>query len=115
MEPTFTLVRVWSEEQEQAERPMDGKVFGQLSEAVTALRANGFETLTEAAIFCAAASATVNGKLSAVTEISRAVKLPNSTVSRLVWILSQRGYLEYVRDARDRRIRRVRAVLAAFK
>ena len=94
---------------------MNKKTVEQLSEAVTALRANGFETLAEAAIFCAAASATVDGKLSGVTEISRAAKLPNSTVSRLVWTLSQRGYLEYVRDASDRRIRRVRAQLAAFK
>src|SRR5262245_23760703 len=73
---------------------MNKKAVEQLSEAVTALRANRFETLAEAAIFCVAATATVDDKLCGVTEISRAVRLPNSTVSRLVWDLSSRGLLE---------------------
>ena len=94
---------------------MDEKAVEQLSTAVTGLRANHFESLTEAAIFCVAARATVDGKLCGVTEIGRAVKLPNSTVSRHIWTLSERGYLEYVRDSNDRRIRLVRAKLAAFK
>ena len=94
---------------------MNKKAVEQLSQVVSALRANRFETLTEAAIFCAAASATVDGNLSGVTEISHATKLPNSTVSRLVWDLSARGFLEYERDASDRRIKRVRARLDAFK
>lgn len=94
---------------------MNNKAVEQLSDAVLALRANRFETLSEAAIFCVAASATVDGELSGVTEISRAVQLPNSTVSRLVWHLSRRGLLEYVRDDQDRRVKLVRAKVDAFK
>jgi DNA-binding MarR family transcriptional regulator len=94
---------------------MNKKAVEQLSQVVTSLRENRFETLSEAAIFCAAARATVDGTLSGVTEISRATKLPNSTVSRLVWDLNRRGLLEYETDVSDRRVKRVRAKLDAFK
>ena len=94
---------------------MNKKDVEQLSNAVTALRASGFETLSEAAAFCAAATATAKGTLSGVTEISRATQLPISTVSRLIWDMSQRGLLEYTTDINDRRMRLVRANLEAFK
>ena len=94
---------------------MNKKAVEQLTEVVTALRTNRFESLAEAAVFCEAAIATVDGKLCGVTEIGRATRLPYSTVSRLIWNLSERGFLEYERDASDRRIRRVRARLDAFK
>ena len=94
---------------------MNKKDVEQLSNAVTALRASGFETLSEAAVFCAAAAATAKGKLSGVTEISLVAKLPISTVSRLIWELSQRGLIEYTADIKDRRMKRVRAKLEAFK
>lgn len=94
---------------------MNKKAVEQLTEAVAALRANRFGSLEEAAIFCEAARATIDDQLCGVTEIGRATKLPYSTVSRLVWNLRQRGFLEYERDTVDRRIRRVRAMLDAFK
>ena len=99
----------------EVKRTMNKKDVEQLSNAVTALRASGFETLSEAAVFCAAATATAKGKLSGITEISLVAKLPISTVSRLIWELSQRGLIEYTTDAKDRRMKRVRAKLEAFK
>ena len=94
---------------------MKKKDVKHLSSAVRALRANRFDTLSEAAVFCAAADATAAGAPIGVTEISRAVRRPISTVSRHLWELSQRGLLEYTTDIKDRRIRRVRAKLEAFK
>src|SRR5262245_61586252 len=94
---------------------MNKKAVEQLSEVVSALRANRFETLSEAAIFSVAATATADGKLCGVSEISRAVRLPVSTVSRLIWTLSNRGLLEYTSDHRDRRVRLVRARFDAFR
>ena len=99
----------------EVKKTMNKKDVEQLSSAVTALRASGFETLSEAAVFCAAATATANGKLSGITEISLVARLPISTVSRLIWELSQRGLIEYTTDSKDRRMRRVRAKLEAFK
>ena len=93
---------------------MNKKAVEQLSNAVTALRANGIETVSEATVFCAAATATANGAPSGVSEISRATKLPISTVSRLIWDMSRRGLLEYMTDSKDRRKRLVRAKLDAF-
>jgi DNA-binding MarR family transcriptional regulator len=94
---------------------MNKKRVDQLSDAVTTLRANGFEGLTAAALFCVAASATANGAPIGVTEISRLTKLPVSTVSRLLWEMSQRGLLEYTTHVNDRRMRLVRVKLDAFK
>ncbi len=94
---------------------MNKKGVDQLSDAVTALRTNGFESLTAAALFCVAASATANGAPIGVSEISRLTKLPISTVSRLLWEMSQRGLLEYTTHITDRRMRLVRANLDAFK
>ena len=79
---------------------MNKKDVEQLSNAVTALRAIGFETLSEAAVFCAAATATAKGILSGVTDIGRVAGLPTSTVSRLIWEMSQRGLLESRRTSR---------------
>ena len=100
---------------EQQQELVMKKAVEQISEVVNALRANGFESLAEAAVFCAAARATVDGELCGAAEISHAAQLPNSTVSRLVWVLSKRGLLDYVRDSGDWRIRRVLAKLDAFK
>ena len=86
-----------------------------LCDAVTALRANRFDTISEAAIFCAAASATASGTLSGVTEISRVTRLPLATVSRHILAMSDRGLLEYTTDTKDRRMRLIRAKLEAFK
>jgi DNA-binding MarR family transcriptional regulator len=94
---------------------MNKKRVEQLSDAVTTLRANGFESLTAAALFCVAASATAKGTPIGVTEISRLTKLPVSTVSRLLWEMSQRGLLEYTTHGTDRRKRLVRVKLDAFK
>ena len=94
---------------------MNGKTVEQLVNTVTALRASGFDTLSEAAVFCAAATATAKGTLSGVTEISRVTRLPISTVSRHIWELSQRGLLEYTTSIDDRRVRLVRAKLDAFE
>jgi DNA-binding MarR family transcriptional regulator len=91
------------------------KAVERLCEGVTALRANGFETLAEVAVFFEVAIATMNSKLSGVTEISRALDLPNSTVSRHVWDLSQRGFLEYTADPKDRRVKLIRARLDVFE
>ena len=63
----------------------------------------------------AAAAATAKGTLSGVTEISRVTKLLNSTVSRLLWEIGQRGLLEYTADITDHHKRLVRANLDAFK
>jgi len=94
---------------------MNTKAIEQISNAVTALRANHFETLSGAAVFCAAASATVNGTLSGVSEISRVTRLPISTVSRLVRQMNQRGLLVYTTHIKDRRKRLVRARIECFK
>ena len=94
---------------------MNRKDVEQLCTAVTALRVNRFDTLSEAAVFCAAATATAKGTLAGVTEISRAAQLPISTVSRHIWELSQRGLLEYAMDSNDRRARPIRAKLEGFK
>ena len=94
---------------------MNKKAVDQLANAVTALRANGFETLSEAVVYCAAATATANGAPSGVSEISRVAELPISTVSRLLWEMSQRGLLEYTTHINDRRRKLVRAKLEAFK
>lgn len=93
---------------------MNKKAVEQLADAIRQLRANGFESLSEAAVFFTAATATVNDALYGVTEISLASDLPNSTVSRLVWVLSERGLLEYTSHAKDRRIKLVRARLDAL-
>jgi len=81
----------------------------QITEAVTTLRAMGFDSLSEAAIFCAAAGATANDKPIGVSDLSRATDIPLSSVSRYVWTLLQRGLLEYTTQSRDRRLRLVRA------
>ncbi len=94
---------------------MNKKAVEQLSNVVTALRANGFETLAEAAVFCCAATATAKGKLGTVGELSRITKLPATLVSRVVWDLSQRGLLEYTAHSTDRRRKLVRAKLDAFE
>ena len=94
---------------------MDRKAVEQLTEAVTTLRANGFENLSEAAIFCAAASATVNDKLVGVSDLSRATDIPMSSASRYVWMLHERGLLEYTTHGRDRRLKLMRARLDALK
>jgi DNA-binding MarR family transcriptional regulator len=94
---------------------MNKKALEQLSDTVRALRANRFETLAEAAIFCAAACATAKGELRGVSEIGRVTQLPVTTVSRVIWGMTKRGMLEYITDNKDRRIRLVRANLAAFK
>ena len=94
---------------------MNKKAVEQLSNAVAALRANGFDTLSEAAVFCAAAGATADGAPIGVIEISRLTKLPASTASRLLWEMNQRGLLEYITNLQDRRMKRVRAKLEAFK
>ena len=93
---------------------MNKKEVEQLTNAVAALRANGFDTLAEAAVFCAAATATAKSTLIGVTEITRITQLPISTVSRLIWGLSERGLLEYATDPKDRRMRLIRAKLEAF-
>ena len=94
---------------------MNKRAVEQLCNAVGTLRANQFDTLAEAAVFCAAAAATAKGTLRGVTEISRVTKLLNSTVSRLLWEIGQRGLLEYTTDITDRRKRLIRAKLDAFK
>ena len=94
---------------------MNKKAVDQLCEAVATLRANHFEILSEARVFCAVAAATLDGALSKVTEISRVTRLPLSTVSRLILDMSKRGLLEYTTDSKDRRRRLVRAKLEAFK
>ena len=94
---------------------MNKKEVEQLSNAVAALRASGFHTLSEAAVFCAAASATAKSTPSGVTEISRVTELPISTVSRLIWQMSERGLLEYATDSKDRRVRVIGANLDALK
>jgi DNA-binding MarR family transcriptional regulator len=94
---------------------MNKKAIERLSNAVTALRANEFETLAEAAVFCAAATATAGGRIIGVTDIQRATKLPLTTVSRLIRAMNQRGLLEYMTIPKDRRARLVRAKLEAFK
>lgn len=95
---------------------MDKKAVEQLTEAVTTLRANGIENLSEAAIFCAAASATVTDKLIGVSDLSRATEIPMSSASRYVWMLHERGLIEYTTDSgRDRRLKLVRAKLDALK
>lgn len=86
-----------------------------LAVTVTALRANGFESLTEADIFCTAAGGLPNGEPMDLSEICRALKLPISTGSRLVWGLHERGLLEYVPHASDRRRKLVRAKLETFR
>ena len=93
---------------------LNGKAVEQLSNAVAALRANHFDTVAEAAVFCAVATATAAGTLIGVTEIRRATKLPMSTVSRLVLGMNQRGLLEYTTDPTDRRLKLIRAKLEAF-
>jgi hypothetical protein len=90
------------------------KAIERLAEDVTSLRACGFESLAEVAVFFEVAIATMNSKLSGVTEISRAVKLPNSTVSRHLWELNRRGFLDYATDPKDRRVKRIRARLEVF-
>ena len=87
----------------------------QISAVVTALRANGFESLAEAAVFLTAARATLVGEHCGVPEIIRAAQLPNNTVSRLVWVLSRRGLFDCERDDGGSRITRVFAKLEAFR
>ena len=94
---------------------MNKKEIDRLSNAVTALRANGFESLTEADVFCRAAGGLPNGEPLDVSEICRATGLPISTGSRLVWGLHERGLLEYVPHATDRRRKLIRAKVETFK
>ena len=49
----------------EVKKTMNKKAVEQLSNAVTALRANGIETLSEATVFCAAAMQPLTGRLSA--------------------------------------------------
>jgi DNA-binding IclR family transcriptional regulator len=93
---------------------MNKKAVEQLSEAVTTLRANGFENLSEAAIFCAAANATVNDRLVGISDLSRASDIPMSSASRYVWLLHERGLLEYTTRSGDRRLKLMRARLDAL-
>ena len=90
------------------------KAVAQLANAVTALHANNIDTLSEARVFCAVATATAEGAPIGITAISRLARLPISTVSRLLWEMSQRGLLEYTTDLNDRK-KGVRANLDAFK
>jgi hypothetical protein len=94
---------------------MDKEAVEQISEAVSTLRANGFENLSEAAIFWATASATVNDKLIGISDLSRASDIPMSSVSRYVWVLHERGLLEYTSSSGDRRLKLMRARLDALK
>jgi DNA-binding IclR family transcriptional regulator len=94
---------------------MNKKAVEQLSRIVTTLRANGFENLSEVAIFCAAASATLEDNLIGVSDLSRAAGIPMSSASRYVWDLHERGLIEYTPQSTDRRLRLVRAKLDALK
>jgi DNA-binding MarR family transcriptional regulator len=94
---------------------MNKKAVEQLTEAVIALRANGFESLSEAAVFCAAANATVNDEPLGVSDIARATNIPMSSASRYVWDLQERGLVEYVSHQKDRRMKLVRARLDTLK
>lgn len=75
-----------------------------LAASVALLRTNGFETLTEAAIFCAALAGDQT-----MASIVKALKLPFSTVSRVAYSLEQRGLLSYAPHPTDRRKKIVRA------
>ena len=95
---------------------MNKKAVEQLTEAVTTLRANGFENLSQAAIFCVAAGATVNDRLVGVSDLSRACDIPMSTASRYLWLLHERGLIEYTGPSGgDRRLKLVRVRLDALK
>jgi len=93
---------------------LDKQTVEQLADFVGALRAHQFESLTEAAVFCVAATATMNSQFVSVSDIGRALNLPMSTVSRMIWELSQRGLLAYKANTKDRRSKLVRANLDAF-
>lgn len=90
-------------------------VLQQIAAGVTALRKNDFDTLSQAAVYCAAAIATAAGQPLDVSEIRRSTGIPITTVSRVLWGLNQRGLVTYVAHATDRRKRLVHAKLEAFK
>jgi DNA-binding MarR family transcriptional regulator len=89
--------------------------FDELVAGLDALRANGFKTTAESAVFCAAARATIVGEPPDLGEISDATQIPYTSVSRILWDLSQRGLVEYGADAADRRRKVIRAKVEAFK
>jgi DNA-binding MarR family transcriptional regulator len=78
--------------------------FASLADSVALLRTNGFETITEAAIFCAAL-----GEPTTLAQITKSLKLPFSSASRIAWALEQRGLLSYHAHPTDRRMKLIRA------
>jgi len=87
----------------------------QIHAAITMLRANGFDSLGEAAVFSTAAIAHVDGKPVGLSDIVRSLKMPFSSASRLAWGLVERGLLSYESHASDRRRKVIRANVEALR
>ena len=81
-----------------------------LPAAIETLRKNGFESMTEAGIFCA-----VLAEETTIATIVKKLKLPFSTVSRVAYALEQRGLLTYTPHPTDRRKKLVHANLGALQ
>lgn len=65
---------------------------------LASLQERGVDTMAEARILLAAA-----GDGLSVSEIQEQTEMPMSTVSRVLWALSQGGWLEYAQHPTDRR------------
>ena len=92
---------------------IDRGAISKLSRALDMLRANGFESLTEAAIYFSVVEAELAGNYLDVSTGAKLTETPVSTFSRIAWSLHERGFFRYERDAADRRRRVMRANLDA--
>lgn len=90
---------------------IDREAISKLSEALSLLRANGFESLLEATVYFSVLEAELAGAYLDVTAGARLTGTPISTFSRIAWNLHERGLIHYERDATDRRRRVMRANL----